>query len=183
KTGFFINSTGYTNQTQDGTRMYFTADRVERISLDTIIISNGEVTACDEETPKWSFHAKRARIKTGDRVRMVSPTFRVKKIPIVYFPYASLSLKHRDRSSGFLSPTFSASGAKGFRLSQAYYQTLGRSADFTVRGDIFSKRGFGLGADLRTRANSRSFLNLGFYLVKDRVFGGGAGAVNSAPGV
>ena len=42
--------------------MYFTADRVEKISLDTIIIINGEVTACDEETPKWSFRAKRARI-------------------------------------------------------------------------------------------------------------------------
>src|SRR6266404_4736762 len=182
KTGFFINSTGYTNQTQDGTRMYFTADRVEKISLDTIIIINGEVTACDEEKPKWSFRAKRARIKTGDRVRLVSPTFRVKKIPIVYLPYASLSLKHRDRSSGFLTPTFSASGAKGFRLSEGYYQTLGRSADFTVRGDLFSKRGFGIGADLRTRANSRSFLNLGFYLVKDRVFGPKASATNPDQG-
>jgi len=182
KTGFFVDSTGYTNQTQDGTRMYFTADRVEKISLDTIIIINGEVTACDEETPKWSFRAKRARIKTGDRVRLVSPTFRVKKIPIVYLPYASLSLKHQDRSSGFLTPTFSASGAKGFRLSEGYYLTLGRSADFTVRGDLFSKRGFGIGADLRTRANSRSFLNLGFYLVKDRVFGPKASATNPDQG-
>src|SRR5713101_7816598 len=182
KTGFFIDSTGYTNQTQDGTRMYFTADRVEKISLDTIIIINGEVTACDEEKPKWSFRAKRARIKTGDRVRLVSPTFRVKQIPIVYLPYASLSLKHRDRSSGFLTPTFSASGAKGFRLSEAYYLTLGRSADFTMRGDLFSKRGFGVGADLRTRANSRSFLNLGFYLVKDRVFGPKASATNPDQG-
>jgi LPS-assembly protein len=182
KTGFFINSTGYTNQTQDGTRMYFIADRVEKISLDTIIIINGEVTACDEETPKWSFRAKRARIKTGDRVRLVSPTFRVKKIPIVYLPYASLSLKHRDRSSGFLTPTLSVSGAKGVRLSEGYYLTLGRSADFTVRGDYFSKRGFGVGADLRTRANSRSFLNLGFYLVKDRVFGAKASAANPDQG-
>src|SRR5436190_17461977 len=40
KTGFFINSTGYTNQTQDGTRIYFTADRVDKISLDTIIVEN-----------------------------------------------------------------------------------------------------------------------------------------------
>jgi hypothetical protein len=24
----FVNSTGYTNQTQDGTRLYFTADRI-----------------------------------------------------------------------------------------------------------------------------------------------------------
>jgi len=38
KTGFFVNSTGYTNQTQDGTRMYFTADRVEKISLNTIVV-------------------------------------------------------------------------------------------------------------------------------------------------
>ena len=31
KTGFFENSTGFTNQTQDGTVMYFTADRVEKV--------------------------------------------------------------------------------------------------------------------------------------------------------
>src|SRR5207248_1200453 len=128
KTGFFINSTGYTNQTQDGTRMYFTADRVERVSLNTIVVINGEITACDEEVPKWSFKAKKVTIKTGDRVRIHSASFRIKRVPILYTPYASLSLKHRDRSSGFLTPTFSSSGAKGFRISEAYYQTLGRSA-------------------------------------------------------
>ena len=176
KTGFFINSTGYTNQTQDGTRMYFTADRVDKISLDTIVISNAEITACDEEVPKWSFRAKRVKIKSGDRARIMSPTFRIKRFPILYLPYASLSLKQRDRASGFLTPTFSASGAKGFRISEAYYLTLGRSADFTLRGDLFSKRGIGIGGDLRTRANSRSFLNMGFYIVKDRIFGSKADA-------
>ncbi len=171
KTGFFINSTGYTNQTQDGTRMYFTADRVEKVSLNTIVVINGEITACDEEVPKWSFHARRTTIKTGDRVKLSSPTFRVKRVPIIYLPYASLSLKHNDRQSGFLTPTFSASGAKGFRISEAYYQTLGRSADITLRGDLFSARGIGIGGDLRTRVNSRSFFNMGFYTVFDRLFG------------
>lgn len=171
KTGFFINSTGYSNQTNDGTRMYFTADRVDKISLDTIVVTNGEITACDEEVPKWSFRAKKARIKAGDKVKISSPTFRVKNFPVIFLPYASLSLKHDDRQSGFLTPTFSASGAKGFRISEAYYLTLGRSADFTIRGDLFSQRGIGIGGDLRTRANSRSFLNLGFYAVKDRIFG------------
>src|ERR1700752_4419886 len=59
KTGYFVDSTGYTNQTQDGTRIYFTADRVEKISLDTIIATNVQVTACDEDVPKWGFHASR----------------------------------------------------------------------------------------------------------------------------
>src|SRR6185295_2459700 len=89
KTGFFLNSTGFTNQTQDGTRIYFTADRVERVSLDTLIATNVQVTACDEDVPKWSFHAKRAVIKTGDRVRVYSPNLRVKGLPIFYLPYAS----------------------------------------------------------------------------------------------
>jgi LPS-assembly protein len=171
KTGFFINSTGYTNQTNDGTRMYFVADRVEKISLDTIIVINGEITACDEQVPKWSFRAKRARIKSGDKAKLSSPTFRIKKFPVIYLPFASLSLKHDDRQSGFLTPTFSASGEKGFRVSDAYYMTLGRSADLTLRADLFSKRGIGIGGDLRTRANSRSFFNMGFYSVKDRIFG------------
>jgi LPS-assembly protein len=171
KTGFFLNSTGFTNQTQDGTRIYFTADRVEKISLDTIVATNVQVTACDEDVPKWSFHAKRAKIKTGDRVRVYAPNLRVKGVPIVYLPYASVSLKARDRASGFLTPTVGGSGAKGFRVSNAYYQTLGRSADLTLRNDVYLSRGIGFGADLRTRANSRSFLNLGFYVVKDRIFG------------
>lgn len=171
KTGYFVNSTGFTNQTQDGTRIYFTADRVERISLDTIIVTNAQVTACDEDVPKWSFHASKAKIKTGDRVRIYSPKLKVKDIPVFYLPYASVSIKPRDRASGFLTPTFGGSGAKGVRLSTAYYQTLGRSADFTFRSDIYTSRGLGFGGDLRTRANSRSFLNTGFYAVKDRIFG------------
>jgi LPS-assembly protein len=171
KTGFFINSTGFTNETQDGTRIYFTADRIDRVSLDTIIATNVQVTACDEDVPKWSFHAKRAKIKTGDRVRVYSPDLRIKDVPVFFLPYASISIKPRDRASGFLTPTFGGSGEKGFRFSGAYYQTLGRSADVTFSTNVYTQRGVGFGADLRTRANSRSFFNAGFYAVKDRILG------------
>jgi LPS-assembly protein len=182
KTGYFVDSTGFTNQTQDGTRIYFTADRVEKISLDTIVATNVQVTACDEDVPKWSFHASKARIKAGDRVRVYSPKLKLKDIPVFYLPYASVSIKPRDRASGFLTPTFGGSGAKGFRLSGAYYQTLGRSADFTFRTDVYTQRGLGLGGDLRTRANSRSYLNAGFYAVKDRIFGPEASEANPDQG-
>lgn len=68
------------------------------------------------------------------------------------------------------------------RLSTAYYQTLGRSADFTFRSDIYTQRGLGFGGDLRTRANSRSYLNFGFYAVKDRIFGPKADATHPDQG-
>jgi LPS-assembly protein len=97
-------------------------------------------------------------------------------------PFVSISIKARDRASGFLTPTFSGSGIKGFRVSNAYYLTLGRSADITFRNDIFTARGLGFGADLRTRANSRSYFNMGFYAVKDRIFGDEASPENPDQG-
>jgi LPS-assembly protein len=182
KLGFFVNSTGFTNQTEDGTIIYFTADSVEKISPSKVVIINGTITACDEETPKWSFTAKRAVITLNDRVRARRPSFRIKGVPVLPLPYVSVSIKRRDRASGFLTPTFSGSGKKGFRLSNAYYQTLGRSADATFRNDIFTGRGIGFGADVRTMANSRSYLYFGFYAVKDRIFGAKADAQNPDQG-
>jgi LPS-assembly protein len=182
KLGHFVNSTGFTNQTQDGTIIYFTADSVEKISVDTIVAINAEVTACEDSVPKWSFTTKRATIKMGDRVRVSSPSFRVKGVPVIFLPFASISIKRQDRASGFLTPTFSGSGNKGFRVSNAYYQTLGRSADVTLRNDVYTARGIGIGMDVRTRANSRSFLNFGFYAVKDRIFGQSENAENPDQG-
>ena len=176
KLGKFTEVTGYTNQTNDGTIVYFTADEVSRTKLNEIVLKNGEFTACEGAVPKWSFTANKTVIVTGDKVKLKTPKFRIKNFPIAVIPYLTISLKKNDRSSGFLTPTFGHAQNKGFRLSGAYYQTLGRSADVTLRGDLFSARGIGYGADLRTRFNSRSFFNAGFYGVKDRIFGVSKGA-------
>lgn len=178
KLGVFEDATGFTNQTQDGTVLYFTAQRVERVGLNEIVVTDGKFTACDEAVPKWSFTAKRARIKTNDRLRLNAARFRIKNVPLLIVPFASIPLDQEDRASGFLLPSGSYSGGKGLRISNAYYQTLGDSADVTFRLDYYSKRGIGYGADVRTRLNSRSYLNFGFYAVKDRIFGPKADALN-----
>ncbi len=171
KLGSFEDSTGFTNQTDDGTVIYFTAESVERTALDEVVVTKGKFTACEEAVPKWSFTADKATIKVNDKIKLKNGKFRVKDIPILPLPYASIPIKQRDRASGFLTPTFGFSGNKGFRLSTAYFQTLGRSADVTFRGDVYSSRGLGYGLDVRTRANSRSYFNFGFYAVKDRILG------------
>lgn len=171
KLGNFENSTGYTNQTDDGTVLYFTADKVERTGLKEIVVENAEFTACEDAIPKWSFTAKTAKVIAGDKIKLTRPRFRIKNFPILALPYLSLPIKKRDRSSGFLTPSFGYSGNKGLRVAGAYYQTLGRSVDATVRADIFTSRGVGWGVDVRTRANSRSFFNFGIYGVIDRVLG------------
>jgi len=171
KLGFFVESTGFTNQTNDGTVIYFTADRVERTGENEVVVTDGKFTACEENVPKWSFTADKAVIRPDDKIKLYNAKFRVKDIPIIPLPYASIPIKKRDRQSGFLTPSFGFSANKGFRLTTAYYQTLGRSADVTFRTDLYASRGIGYGADFRSRANSRSYFNIGFYAVKDRIFG------------
>ena len=174
KLGSFEDSTGFTNQTNDGTVIYFTAERVERTAIDEIIVTKGKFTACEEAVPKWSFTADKATIQINKKIKLKNAKFRVKDVPVIPLPYASIPIEQRDRQSGFLTPTFGFSGNKGFRLSGAYFQTLGRSADVTIRGDLYTQRGVGYGLDFRTRANSRSFFNFGFYAVQDRIFGSSA---------
>ena len=182
KLGYFEDTTGFTNQTNDGTVIYFQAERAERVSLDEIVVTKGKFTACEEAVPKWSFTADEARIKINDRVKLKNAKFRVKDIGLLPLPYASIPIKERDRASGFLTPTVGYSRDKGARLSGAWYQTLGQSADVTIRGDVYTSRGIGYGMDFRTRANSRSYFDFGFYAVKDRIFGPKADAAHPDQG-
>jgi LPS-assembly protein len=182
KLGYFVDSTGFTNQTDDGTVIYFTADRVERVGENEILVTNGKFTACEDDVPQWSFTADQATIKPDDKIKLKNAKFRIRDVPLIPLPYATIPIDKRDRQSGFLMPTFGFSPNKGFRFSGAYYQTLGRSADVTLRGDIYTGRGFGYGADVRTRANSRSYFNFGFYAVKDRALGASESAENPDQG-
>jgi LPS-assembly protein len=169
--GTFFQPTAFTDRTPDGTTLAIDAERADKTGFDTYTLEQVILTACQEPVPKWSFTARRARIRLNDRARLSHPVFRIKNIPLFYLPYLSLPITKRDRASGFLLPTSGSSNIKGRTLHAAYYQTLGRSADLLVRTDIFTKRGLGVGFDFRARPDENSRLALGSFIVFDRVLG------------
>jgi LPS-assembly protein len=169
--GTLYNSTAFTNRTPDGTVLILDAARADKTGDDTYSLENARLTACQEEVPKWSFTARRARIRLDHRAKVYNALFRVKNLPVFYLPYASLSISKKDRSSGFLLPTSGSSSIRGRTLHTAYFQTLGRSADILFRADTFSRRGLGLGFDFRARTDQNSKINLGSFIVFDRLFG------------
>jgi LPS-assembly protein len=169
--GVITNPTAFTNRTPDGTVLVIDADRADKTGDDTYNLEDAMLTACQESVPKWSFTAKRARIRLNHRAKVYNALFRVKNMPVLYLPYASISISKKDRSSGFLLPSSGSSSIKGRTLHLAYFQTLGRSADLLVRSDIFTRRGVGLGFDFRARPDENSRIALGSFLVFDRLFG------------
>ena len=171
KKGTMYQPSGFTDRTPDGSRLLIDASRADKISFDTYVLDHAVITACQERVPKWSFTAKRARIKLDDKATVYNGILKIKNIPVFYLPYVSLPISKRDRSSGFLLPTSGSSNIKGRTLHNAYYQTLGQSADILFRSDFYSERGFGTGFDFRARTDEKSKISIGSFLVFDRLWG------------
>src|SRR5215475_12221878 len=169
--GVMSNPTAFTNTTPDGTMVVVDAVRADKTGEDTYNLDNAMLTACQEKAPKWSFTAKRARIRLDHRAKVYNAFFRFKNIPILWVPYASISISKKDRSSGFLTPSSGSSSIKGRTLHVGYFQTLGRSADLLVRTDLFSQRGVGVGLDFRARPDQNSRIAFGSFTVADRLLG------------
>ncbi|MBI3950874.1 MAG: LPS-assembly protein LptD [Acidobacteria bacterium] len=169
--GAIWNASGFTDRTPDGVTVYFQADRVERTGLDTFEIYNGQITSCDERVPKWSFTASHIGLRLNKRVSVRSPALRIKNVPLLWLPYATVPITKRIRNAGFLTPAVGNSNIRGRSFTIPYYQTLGPSADALSRIDVFTRRGIGIGTDFRSRTGPTSHLNTGFFAVFDRLFG------------
>lgn len=136
-------------------------------------IYKGSITTCKEENPKWAFTASRTDIYLNHTARLRNTFFKIKGIPVFYMPYTILPLEKKKRNSGFTTFETGTSTSKGRVFSQGYYQTLGGSADMTLFGDYFTKRGLALGGKLRMRPNPSTSLNIEMYGIRDKLGQGG----------
>jgi LPS-assembly protein len=84
-----------------------------------------------------------------------------------------MPLEKKTRSSGFVPFHTGNSTSKGRVFSEGYYQTLGKSADFTVYGDYFSLRGLAIGGIFRARPNPETRFDLRVYGIDDKLDQGG----------
>jgi LPS-assembly protein len=130
--------------------IYFSGERVDKVGEDEYVIVDGIFTSCAGESPSWSFHVGRARIRLEDYAHVKSAAMRVHAVPVLYVPYMIWPTK-TDRSSGLLVPKFGNSNRRGAYLGLAYYQVLGRSWDTTLYADLYGKSYFALGDELRYR--------------------------------
>lgn len=171
-TGIFYEVSGFTDE-----ELYIRSEKLTKIDPETYLAEDGYLTACEGEVPKWSFRISKAQIKLGGTARLKHTLFRVKKIPLLYFPYMIFPTGHKERSSGFMIPTVGNSSNKGRQLSQSFYLVLGRSADLMLRGDYYSKRGTGSGFTLRTRPSEITSFELSGEWVDDRLGRGGGSII------
>jgi LPS-assembly protein len=128
--------------------IFYEADTVEKTDKDMYSLTKGSFTSCTQPTPRWRFTFSRANLKKDDYVEMWSSVVRLKKVPVLYFPYIRYPLD-RERATGFLMPKLGYNGTKGFNYSQTFYWAIRRNMDSTFNLDYYSARGLGGGLEYR----------------------------------
>lgn len=128
--------------------LFYEAESVEKTDKDMYNMTKGSFTSCTQPTPRWRFSFSRANFKKDDYVEMWGSVVRVKKVPVLYFPYIKYPL-NRERSTGFMMPKLGYNGRKGFNYSQSFYWAMKRNMDSTLNLDYYSSQGLGGGLEYR----------------------------------
>ena len=169
QTGIFYDASGYTDR-----QFLIRGHTIIKTGPNTYSTEDSFVTACQDKRPKWLFQSSRMNIKVDSTARMHNTIFRIKGIPVFYFPYLVVPMEKKERSSGFMPFHTGTSTTKGRVLSEGYYQTLGQSADATLYGDYFSLRGLAIGGIFRANPNPQTHFSIDAYGINDKLNQGGA---------
>jgi len=149
----------------------FSGRLVEKSGKNRLIVHGGTVTSCTIDKPKWVFKAEKIDVVVGQDAKLYHATFRLIKVPIFYFPFATLPVEKLGRQSGFLIPNIGQSSRKGTILGEGIYWAINRSMDATLGAEYWSHRGWSQHGDYRARFSDVSFLNFKYFGVLDRGFG------------
>lgn len=145
KTGSLTNAKAFVDPD-----MYFEGEEIAKVGENIYTVKDGVVTSCSGDSPAWSFRISSGQVELEGFARAKNARFRVKKVPVLYTPYALYPAK-TERTSGFLFPNLGYSERQGGVLGLAYFQTLGESADTTFYLDLYTEDYVAVGNEIRYR--------------------------------
>ncbi len=160
----------------------FTGKIVEKTGPDHFIVQDGSVTTCELPRPKWTFNAHKVVVDVGGNAQVYRSSFRIRDVPVFYFPFAAFPTERLGRKSGFLIPSFGRSSTKGTILGDAAYWAINRSMDATAGAEYYSQRGWAQRGQFRARPSDDSYVNLTYFGVIDRKHQGGEDVTLSGEG-
>lgn len=160
---------------------YFEGKYAEKFE-DRYIVHDGFLTDCKMPNPWWTLNSPFFDVVPHDRAIAKRGIFKLRGIPLFYFPYYYKPLNKLPRRSGFLTPNIGNSSRRGQMIGVGYYWAINRSYDLTYRLQDFTERGYAHHVDFRGKPNEKSDFNVIFYGVTDRGYKQGDGSTYKAPG-
>lgn len=117
----------------------------------TYHIENGAFTTCfcdNFAKADWSIGGQTIDVTRQGRGVVHDGSLRIRDIPLLYLPYAAVSV-NTERQSGLLFPYYSFSSARGFVWQQPFYWAMSKSYDATVTTDVETSARLGVMGEFR----------------------------------
>jgi LPS-assembly protein len=147
---------GFSTRLQQNVKI--AAARSQRFSatvteLDRVIFTPCQIcTENGQKTPTWSIKARKVVEDKGRHtLYFQDAVIQVKGVSVFYLPAFYAADPSSARKSGFLLPSVTISGSRGFSYEQPYYQVITSSADLTLSPQFNTKVNPFLNIDFRKR--------------------------------
>jgi LPS-assembly protein len=142
--------------------LYLEGDQLEQAHTNYYTFTRGTLSTCDYDQPDYHLEAAHGEIWPGDRAVLYSATLRFGNTPVFWFPIVVWSLKGDQPPMAF---SLGENSRWGFFLLSSYNWKLNKDVDVTVHVDERTRRGVGLGGDLKYRMdNGGEGLLTGYYI-------------------
>ena len=121
--------------------------KVKKQHDDVIHTHSGRYTTCDAEEPHFAIRAKKIKTIPGEKIITGPANLEIARVPTPLFIPFGFFPNQQKQSSGIIFPTYGESANKGFFLRNGgYYFAINNYIDFSVRGDIYTKGSWKIGA-------------------------------------
>lgn len=145
----------------------FQGEWAERLQ-NKYVLYKGTITSCSYPRPWWTLRSPKFDIVPNQRAITQRAMFRLKGVPLFYFPYFYKSLEKQPRRSGFLTPSFGNSSRFGQMIGFGYYWAINRSYDLTYRPQYFTARGLAHNVEFRGKPRQGSDFGFTLFGVDDK---------------
>ncbi|MFN3628831.1 MAG: LPS-assembly protein LptD [Casimicrobiaceae bacterium] len=130
------------------------AERLEFTGPDRYRVLAGRYTTCVGDDPAWRLEVGQLDIDEAKGIGEASNArVYLGNLPVAWLPRFTFPLDN-ERKSGFLSPTWGTSEARGFDVQLPYYLNLAPNYDATLTPRLMTKRGLMLHGQFRYIADS-----------------------------
>jgi LPS-assembly protein len=137
------------------------AGKLEKLGGPRYSVAKGVFTTCEcggLEKPSWSIACNQTDVKLQGAGVARGVTFRVKDVPVFYFPYFVFPA-NTERQTGFLIPRVGYSNRRGFQYEQPFYWAISKSQDVTFALDVETKARLGIIGEYRYSLGPRTHGN------------------------
>ena len=145
---------------------YIGGSLIEKIGPQTYVVKDCRVTTCDGVNPDWLLTGSETKVTIEGYGTVKDAAFRVKGLPILYFPYMIFPAKSK-RQTGLLPPSGGYSTLNGVELEVPFFWAISDQMDATFYQRYMSSRGYMQGAEFRYVTGEHSKGVLEFNILSD----------------